>query len=123
MDLGNNLYPARIIFPKCRSDQFTLLLKAKQQTGIIPWRERLKSQYLLRPSTGLGPAFTLALVGHTHTSSHRLRQALSPWHLWVSHKHTLPYTGCAKRVLLLCPGPNHLQFLLNLPISLPVTVS
>lgn len=48
----------------------------------------MKSQYLLRPSTGLGPAFTLALVGYTHTSSHRLRQALSPWHLWVSHTHT-----------------------------------
>lgn len=98
MDLGNNLYPARIIFPKCRSDQFTLLLKAKQQTGIIPWRVSEISV----PSTALhgpGPrihlgtcglhthfltqaapsAFTLALVGftQTHTSLHRLRQARS----------------------------------------------
>ena len=102
MDLGNNPYPARIIFPKCRSDEFTLLLKAKQQTGIIPWRV-MEILVPSMPLHGLGPAFTLALVGYTHTLAH---------------------TGCAKCVLLLPrPGPNHLQFLLNLPISLPVTVS
>lgn len=77
VDLGNNLYPARIIFSKCRADQFTLLLKAKQQTGIIPWRV-IKILLPSLPLHGPGPRIHLGTCGiHTHTSSHRLRQARS----------------------------------------------
>ena len=77
MDLGNNLYPARIIFPKCRSDEFTLLLKAKQQTGIIPWRV-MEILVPSMPLHGPGPCIPLGTCGiHTHTCSQRLRQVRS----------------------------------------------